>query len=196
MSKSTKPSMVIVTLILLFVLLGLIFLSYNSKSKSANAERFYAESPQNTQSMESSVASNFNSIPDNAANGLGNYAASDPQGNESYNTVQGGGAGNASGIDASPTPSCFPRDRLSANDLLPHDAANERWSQLNPSGQGDVQDQNFLTAGYHVGINTQGASLRNANLQLRSEPPCPQLPVSPWNVSTITPDLMRKPLET
>ena len=54
---------------------------------------------------------------------------------------------------------------------------------------------NFLKAGYHVGINTVGTSLRNANLQVRSEPPNPQNQVSPWLNSTISPDLMRVPLE-
>ena len=61
--------------------------------------------------------------------------------------------------------------------------------------QGDVRDQNFLTAGYHVGINTVGQTRRNANYQLRSDPPNPQQPVSPWNISTIEPDLNRRPLE-
>jgi len=37
--------------------------------------------------------------------------------------------------------------------------------------------------------------LRNANLQIRSEPPNPQLSVGPWNQSTITPDFLRPPLE-
>ena len=66
---------------------------------------------------------------------------------------------------------------------------------MNPMGQGDVRDQNFLTAGYHVGVNTQGQSLRNANYQLRSEPANPQMPVSPWNIATIEPDINRKALE-
>jgi hypothetical protein len=66
---------------------------------------------------------------------------------------------------------------------------------MNPAGQGDVKDQNYLTAGYHVGVNTVGQTLRNANLQLRSEPPNPQVPVSPWNISTIEPDINRVPLE-
>jgi hypothetical protein len=58
-------------------------------------------------------------------------------------------------------------------------------------------DQNFLTAGFNVGIDTQGQSLRNANLQIRSEPPNPQQPVSPWNIATISPSDPgnRKPLE-
>jgi hypothetical protein len=91
--------------------------------------------------------------------------------------------------------SCFPRDRLTADDLLPKDAANSKWARLNPSGTGDIHDQNYLTAGYHIGINTVGQSLRNANLQLRSEIPNPQIPVGPWMISTIEPDLRQNTLE-
>lgn len=90
---------------------------------------------------------------------------------------------------------CFPKDKLTPDDLLPKDAANSDWAQVNPAGQGDVQNQNFLTAGYHVGINSVGSTLRNANMQLRSEIPNPQVKVSPWLQSTIEPDLNRKPLE-
>lgn len=90
---------------------------------------------------------------------------------------------------------CFPRDRLSAEDLLPKDAANSKWAQVNPAGQGDISDQNFLSAAFHTGIDTIGGTLRNANLQLRSEPPNPKMNVSPWNMSVIEPDLNRRPFE-
>jgi hypothetical protein len=90
---------------------------------------------------------------------------------------------------------CFPKDKLTPEDLLPKDAANSQWAQVNPAGQGDMKNQNFLTAGYHVGINTTGSTLRNPNLQLRSEPPNPQQKVSPWMQTTIEPDLNRLPLE-
>jgi hypothetical protein len=90
---------------------------------------------------------------------------------------------------------CFPRDKLTADDLLPKDAANSKWAQVNPAGQGELKNQNFLTAGYHTGINTVGTTLRNANRQLRSDPPNPQVKVSPWNQTTILPDLNRRPLE-
>lgn len=80
-------------------------------------------------------------------------------------------------------------------DLLPKDN-NNQWAQLNPSGKGDLQNQpNLLKAGYHIGIDTIGQTLRNANLQIRSEPPNPQLNVGPWNQSTITSDFMRTPFE-
>jgi len=89
---------------------------------------------------------------------------------------------------------CYPKDVLSSADLLPRDA-NSLWSQVNPSGQGSLADQNFLTSGFHIGINTVGQTLRNANRQLRSEPLNPQVKVSPWMQTTIEPDINRRPLE-
>jgi hypothetical protein len=79
-------------------------------------------------------------------------------------------------------------------DLLPSDK-NSEWAQLNPAGKGDLANINLLKAGYHIGIDTIGQTLRNANLQIRSEPPNPQVNVGPWNLSTIEPDFMRPPLE-
>jgi hypothetical protein len=79
-------------------------------------------------------------------------------------------------------------------ELLPKDS-NSQWAQLNPSGKGELANINLLKAGYHIGIDTVGQSLRNANLQIRSEPPNPQLSVGPWNLSTIEPDFIRPPLE-
>ena len=90
---------------------------------------------------------------------------------------------------------CYPKDKLTPEDLLPKDAANSEWAQVNPAGQGDVKNQNFLTAGHHIGINSVGSTLRNANMQLRSEPANPQVKVSPWLQTTIEPDLNRRPLE-
>ena len=89
---------------------------------------------------------------------------------------------------------CYPREQLNPKELLPNDP-NSQWAQVNPQGAGDIQGKNFLSAGALIGINTIGQSLRNANLQLRAEPPNPQMPPGPWNISTIEPDLIRKPLE-
>lgn len=89
---------------------------------------------------------------------------------------------------------CFPKDQLSPEELLPADS-NSMWAQVNPCGQGNLGDNNLLTAGHHVGINTVGQTLRNANLQLRSEPPNPQVKVSPWLQSTIEPDTNRRAME-
>jgi hypothetical protein len=102
-------------------------------------------------------------------------------------------ADNTLGMNQMPS-ECYPKDVLSSVDLLPSDA-NSHYAMVNPNGQGALSDQNFLTAGYHIGINTVGQTLRNANRQLRSDPPCPQVPVSPWNNTTIEYDGNRRPLE-
>jgi hypothetical protein len=114
---------------------------------------------------------------------------SDPNGNEVF--------ASASGVQTSmpgiPS-SCSTPNIQNPAELLPKDS-NSQWAQLNPSGQGDLANVNLLKAGYHIGIDTIGQTLRNANLQIRSEPPNPQLNVGPWNQSTIESDFMRPPLE-
>ena len=90
--------------------------------------------------------------------------------------------------------SCSQPSIQNPSDLLPKDS-NSQWAQLNPAGKGELASVNLLKAGYHIGIDTIGQTLRNANLQIRSEPPNPQLMVSPWNNTTIEPDSFRQPLE-
>ena len=92
------------------------------------------------------------------------------------------------------TQTMVPQTAGASSDLLPIDG-NNQWSQLSPAGAGELQGINLLKSGYHIGIDTIGQTLRNANLQIRSEPPNPQINVGPWNQSTISPDLMRVPLE-
>lgn len=91
-------------------------------------------------------------------------------------------------------PSCSRNTISDPADLLPKDT-NSQWAQLNPAGGADFKNVNLLKAGYNIGIDTVGSSLRNANLQVRSEPPNPTVIVSPWLNTTIEPDLMRAPLE-
>jgi len=78
--------------------------------------------------------------------------------------------------------------------LLPKDD-NLGFALSNPTGQGSLEDKNFLKAGYHIGINTIGQALKNANYQVRSDPVIPKVPVSIFNNSTITGDTTRRPLE-
>ena len=96
-----------------------------------------------------------------------------------------------------PTRSCYPQNSLKPDDLLPQDKKNDvnNFNKEYPVSEGILKGVNFLEAGYQVGVNTVGQSLRNANLQLRSEPPNPQVAVSPWLNTTIGPDLGRLPLE-
>ena len=89
---------------------------------------------------------------------------------------------------------CYPRDQLTPSELLPKDM-NSVWAEQNPMGPGSLKGKNFLSAGALIGVNTVGQSLRNANLQLRSEPANPQVQVSIFNQSTISPDISHRPLE-
>jgi hypothetical protein len=114
---------------------------------------------------------------------------SDPNGNEVF--------ASANGVQTS-TPgvpsSCSTPNVQNPAELLPRDS-NSQWAQLNPSGKGELANVNLLKAGYHIGIDTVGQTLRNANLQIRSEPPNPQLNVGIWNRSTIEPNYMAVPFE-
>src|SRR4029078_743116 len=75
-------------------------------------------------------------------------------------------------------------ETLSPNDLLPRaPLAEEFAAQFSTGGAGDLAAKNFLTAGFNVGINTISSSLRNANLQERSDPYIPlNQNISPWNI--------------
>ena len=89
-------------------------------------------------------------------------------------------------------PSCNNQKMMDPKDLLPTDSNNE-WSNIMPNN--DLKDVQMLNAGHHVGINTVGSSLRNPNLQVRSEPVIPQNNVGPWNNTTIEPDNLRRGFE-
>jgi len=119
----------------------------------------------------------------------GSIAAAEPIGqNETFQAAENLGR----------TPSsCFPQQTLQPEDLLPTDESQQvaQFNASRPDSEGILTGINLLDSGYHVGTNTIGQSLRNANRQLRSEPPNPQVSVSPWQNTTIAPDLPRRPLE-
>jgi hypothetical protein len=96
--------------------------------------------------------------------------------------------------DAQKPANCYPKDQIAPQELLPNDP-NSKWAQVNPQGAGDIAGKNYLSAGALMGVNTIGQSLRNANYQLRSDPPNPQVKVSIWNQATIEPDFNRRSLE-
>ena len=117
--------------------------------------------------------------------------AAEPVGqNEVYSNVPAGSMTSTYGL----TPASKPGATYDPSELLPKDL-NSQWAQLNPAGNADFKNVNLLKAGYLIGIDTIGSTLRNANLQERSEPPNPTTSVSPWLNTTIEPDLMRLPLE-
>lgn len=212
---SNNNTVVISFSIALFLLLILLLLiTYSSKCQIDNVENFFSDPVnQNIQADQhivqvpsvATTAQNSSVFSAEAASGLydeDGVNASDPVANL-YDTVADeepeqvqnvlepsaplGGIAQGIIAEESLNSNCYPRDRLTSDDLLPQ-GANSKWAEVNPTGAGEITDQNFLQAGYHIGVNTVGQTLRNANLQLRHEPPNPQIPVSPWGISTIEPD--------
>ena len=80
------------------------------------------------------------------------------------------------------------------DELLPVDK-NSEFAKLNPVNSGNVDLPDMLQAGSLIGIDTIGQTLKNPNLQLRSDPVISKQQVGPWNNSTFEPDLARVPLE-
>jgi hypothetical protein len=84
-----------------------------------------------------------------------------------------------------------------ASSLLPN-PNTERFEGFESCGENletSLANQVFLSPGGAMGTNTTMFSNRNGNQSIRSEPPNPVLAVGPWNLSSIFPDLTRRPLE-
>ena len=79
-------------------------------------------------------------------------------------------------------------------ELLPKDQ-NSQWAQLNPMNNEQPILPDLLQAGNLIGLDTIGQTLKNANMQLRSDPVIQKRDVGPWNNSTYEADLGRVPLE-
>lgn len=162
-----------------FIILALIVLiigfNYYSNSKSSLLSGFRTLEPSNVNSKPESKPENTQ------VQGVSNSSeVGAPISGISGPTVQGS--------------SCTTKQISNPADLLPKDT-NSEWAQLNPNGVGDLQNISLLKAGHHIGINTVGSNLRNANLQIRSEPVIPKANVGPWLNSTIEPDCSRPKLE-
>ena len=82
----------------------------------------------------------------------------------------------------------------SPSDLLPNDA-NQQWTSLNNLNGANINMPDLLQAGNLIGLDTIGQTMKNANLQLRSDPIIVKQDVGPWNNSTYEADLGRVPLE-
>jgi hypothetical protein len=78
-----------------------------------------------------------------------------------------------------------------ASSLLPREVASEEdFGQFAP--EDILSAQNFLDPRQQIGFpETLGGALRNANQQIRADPPNPKKPYT-WNNSTIVPDLMQR----
>ena len=78
---------------------------------------------------------------------------------------------------------------LSSNLLPKKDPEMQDNSEFAPNLEG----KNFVDS-YKYLVGSQSQSLRNANYQLRSDPPNPQKTVCPWQNTTMAPE-SRRPLE-
>jgi hypothetical protein len=179
--KSVQCVLVVVALVVVGYLLMNYFNNQNVEvSYNDNMEEF-------SDVMPPTDTAEYNQMPEYD----GEVEASEPLGQNS--TPKGLGQMESTQMHQLPA-ECYPKDVLTSADLLPHDA-NSKWAQAAPSGQGSLMDKNFLSAGFHVGINTVGQTLRNANYQLRSDPIIEKRVVSPWMNTTIEADTNRRPLE-
>jgi len=182
----------------------------NSNMQNANMANNVNKNIQNTinNAMKNNTANMVN-MANNSSNNLPSNSVSGndiPANNSGYVPAEFKAPEPGTNMDSVPksyevgstkADSCFPQDILSSDDLLPKADAEaiKQFTEDQSIGDGILKGVNFLGAGYHVGVNSVGQSLRNANLQLRSEPPNPQTQISPWLNSSIAPDLQRRPLE-
>lgn len=171
-SKLFSGQNILIGLVVIF----LVYAAYSySKSKSFSMDGMTSNSVGITGSGEPSVR---NSAAQNIAPPM-------MMGSPSFSEETIG----ATGSDYSGKPVASP------SDLLPSDV-NSAWAKLNPNADvNKVIIPDLLEAGYHIGLDTIGQSLKNPNLQLRSEPIVPKQNVSPWNNSSFEPDIARVPLE-
>jgi hypothetical protein len=199
--KKAKTEHIFVLVICLFVVVYFIYKFY----KHLDSKGKYG-----SESMNSSMGSQYSNSNSNKSGNMQGSMMPSGMNNQSnpLNSVVLPSSADALQNDITPAPvmpgtqtsmpglptSCSKPNIQNPAELLPKDT-NSQWASLNPNGKGFLSNINLLNAGFNIGIDTIGSSLRNANLQIRSEPANPQLNVGPWNQSTITPDFMRPPLE-
>lgn len=220
MASNSSSVVISFSVAILLLLILLLLLSYNSKTKRDNVENFYTANEMSLPSLVNPMGT-FNEIMSKFTSNANNEGFYGVANNDTYakNAIAGGDKSNMMGYEGdnfvsnysslngnqlsnftnyegfeNQDPSaCIKKEKLTSADLLPKDAQNLKWANINPKNNADLGDQNFLTAGYNIGVVAQ--SLRNANLQLRSEIPNPQVAVSPWLISTIEPDVRSTTLE-
>jgi len=207
--SSSKSNNMIQTVVIILLVAIFVYLVYNYFSKeavqNAGAVTNSNEPPKQLMNTTKMMVKNDGNVSvtattPNRLSGMGNPVMQKMNGLPSGNGIVGEGnmdmmnANMNEGFANDRVETDFPKDTLTPEQLLPQDT-NSTWNQVNPSGEGSLKDRNFLQSGFHIGINTVGQTLRNANLQLRSEPPCPMVKVSPWMTSTIEPDVSRRPFE-
>lgn len=176
-------------LLLIGVVVVVLALGGYSMEKGKIGESMKAAMNPTSETKQASASAEAHASAPSMEGGAGGPGPANPMGENS-----GPAAVNGIATTKPNFPSCSQAPPQDPAALLPKDE-NSQWAQLNPRGQGSLENVNLLSAGQLIGIDTVGNTLRNANLQVRSEPPNPQQNVGPWNNTTIAPDMMRQPLE-
>ena len=174
-SKFFSGQKVILLLIFLVVAVGLMYFSNTPMSTGSLLRQEGMDSYAGDSALAPSdlAANNSIMIPASAGSNMVPDGANPIQGGSGY----------------SPLESANPAD------LLPNDI-NNSWSQLNPTSQGDIKNPDLLQAGYLIGLDTIGQTLRIPNLQLRADPIIPKQNIGPWNQAPdVDPDYARVPLD-
>jgi len=168
---------------LLFVIIAIvaIFLYISTK----NTYSYEGNESESNVQLYSTTQNNHESRPLSSSNNASIRPAEPTGMNEVFSSVPGSSVNSGGAIVTNVS-----SNALQPGELLPRQ--NNSWGN---AGQTVQIPGNLLSPTYLAGIDTIGSSLRNPNLQLRSEPPNPQTSVSIWNQSTITPDYLRPPFE-
>lgn len=177
--KFTNKAGTILAILVFVALVGFMF-KYNNDKNIYN----------NMQSLQSSeIGENGEStttMQENSESSVGSVVGMMPESVAPYQKVSG-----VTG-PSSKSASCNNQPLMDPKQLLPLDT-NKEWSMIEPNK--DLKNINLVDAGKHYGINTVAGSLRNPNLQIRSEPIIEKKNIGPWNQTTIDADTDRKSLE-
>ena len=87
---------------------------------------------------------------------------------------------------------CDPEDLFNIEQYVPQEVNND-WFEVMPEPI-SVKNRHLINITKPIGVNTIGSSHKIANHDLRAQPVAPKFVVSPWNNSSVEPDLSLKPL--
>ena len=170
-------------IIIIIIAIGLFYFlnNYNNK-KSVSFENYKTVSGYRGYSK----VNNTNNVNNNNKQGV---QPSKPLG---YNETTMSVSGIKTNMGGVKPKDCNMDKMINPSELLPLDNG-KYFNNMNPNGNGDLKNVNLITGAEKIGMASQ--VLRNANLQLRSEPANPVKKVGPWMQTTIEPDLHRRPLD-
>lgn len=177
----TKSSMKWISIILLLIICGILITTYSS-DKGRILDKMTDRGGYAAPSVTSAPAS----VPATVMSSSQNVTAPIMPASSSNVPTTNSTDGSSTGYLMQPV--------ANPSDLLPNDQ-NSQWANLNPLNGSVPIPVDLLQAGYQIGLDTIGQTLKNANYQLRSDPIIEKKDIGPWMQSTIEPDYGRVPLE-